>query len=216
MNVLYVDASVFATLAEIDRHELLAELGWTAVIPREIVDELDDDPAASRLEEVREADSFSVLDQSVVEAQPVASNLASSYLDCDGRSWSAEGDVALLAYALHNESLSTIERTVIATDDRPLRSRCGALDIDVTSSIGVLVSAVEHGALESDEAKEAMLAMDEVGPRVSVTSLRTAVRLINEIEARAEGTATSTSTSTSTSRSRAEAELEAEIRSKAE
>lgn len=202
MRALYVDTCVFATLAEIDRHQVLPELGWTVVIPREIVDELDGEPAASHLERVREADSFSVLDQVVKEAHPVASNLASSYLDCDGRSWSAEGDVALLAYALHNESLSTIDRTVIATDDRPLRSRCEALDIDVTSTIGILVSAVEHGALEADEAKEAMLAMDAVGPRVSVTSLRTAVRLINEIEA--------------TGASRAETELEAKIRSKAE
>ncbi|MCU4744265.1 hypothetical protein OB955_18095 [Halobacteria archaeon AArc-m2/3/4] len=202
MNALYVDACVFATLAEIDHTDVLAELGWTVVIPREIADELADEPAASHLTRVREADSFSVLDQVANEAQPVAANLASSYLDCDGRSWSAEGDVALLAYALHNESLSTIDRTVIATDDRPLRSRCHALDIDVTSTIGILVSAVEHGALESEEAKEAMLAIDEVGPRVSVTSLRTAVRLINEIEA--------------TGASRAETELEAEIRSRAE
>jgi predicted nucleic acid-binding protein len=85
------------------------------------------------------------------------------------------GDVALLAWALKAE-----DEIVVVTDDKPLRKACKALGILISGSLGVVIAAVERGDLAPEEAKGALVAMDEVGARLSARLLRRAERRIDE------------------------------------
>ncbi len=84
------------------------------------------------------------------------------------------GDISLLAAALFHED------PVVVTDEKPLRETCKVLSVPVSGSIGVLIRAVERGALEADEAKAKLEAMDEVGARLSARLLKRAERLIDD------------------------------------
>lgn len=90
-----------------------------------------------------------------------------------GENW--HGDVALLADALKTEG-----EVVVITDDKPLRKTCKALGVPVSGSLGVVIAAVERGDLDPEEAKDALVAMDEVGARLSARLLRRAERVIDE------------------------------------
>lgn len=61
--------------------------------------------------------------------------------------------------------------------DEPAAS---ALDAAVSGSIGVLVAAVEHGNLSPDDAKDALVAMDETGARSSASLMRRAEGVIDD------------------------------------
>ena len=66
------------------------------------------------------------------------------------------------------------------TDDKPLRKACKALGVPLSGSIGVLVASVERGILSADDAKEALVAIDEVGARLSASLFRRTDRLIEQ------------------------------------
>ena len=166
---LFVDASVFITLAEIDHADLLAGLDGEAVVPEAVAAEISDDPAASHLADATEewlriADATEVAGREVV--QHAATHLNSDFEDY-------EGAVALLALG------TTAENPVVVTDDKPLRNACKALSVPLSGSIGVLVASVERGTLRPEEAKDALVAMDEVGARLSARLLRRAEKLID-------------------------------------
>lgn len=172
---LFVDASVFITLAETDYVSLLDSLEGEVVVPRAVADEISDEPAASHLttaskEWLRVADAVEVAGPEQVEH-------AASHLDADlsdiPHDAAFEGDVALLAFG------TTAENPVVVTDDKPLRKACKALGVSLSGSIGVLVAAVEGGHLGPEEAKDGLLAMDEVGARLSARLLRRAEKLID-------------------------------------
>ena len=182
MTVLVVDASAFITLSAIDYHDLLAELEGAVVVPREVADEITDEPAASHLEGAS-GSWLTIPDERIREADPDAYRHAAAHLGRDVEEIDLDGDVALLALATAGtETAGGVASTdpVIVTDDRPLRDACTALGIDVSGSIGVLVAAAERDALEPDDAKDALLAMDEVGARLSASLLRRAEGLIDE------------------------------------
>lgn len=170
---LFVDASVFIALAEIDYVGLLDGLDGEVVVPRAVVDEISDEPAASHLDAasgdwLRVADAVEVTGRERVEH-------AASHLGADPSGENRtdfEGDVALLAFG------TTVENPVVVTDDKPLRKSCKALGVSLSGSIGVLVAAVERGTLRADEAEDALVALDEVGARLSARLLRRAERLV--------------------------------------
>lgn len=165
-RTLLVDASVFITLAAIDRHDLLAELDGRVVVPEAVAGEIADDPAASHLEDGVESGWLTV---SRVNDDERLGHAASHLDAADGQS----GDVALLASAMARDA-------VVVTDDKPLRKACKALSVPVSGSIGALVRAVERGDLAPDEAKEDLEAMDEVGARLSARLFRRAESLIDD------------------------------------
>lgn len=172
---LFVDASVFITLAETDYVALLDALDGEVFVPRAVADEISDEPAASHLataseEWLRIEDALEVVGLGQVEH--AASHLGSNLNSANGE-LHFEGDVALLAFG------TTAENPVVVTDDKPLRKACKALGISLSGSIGVLVAAVERGHLDPDEAKDGLLAMDEVGARLSARLLRRAEKLID-------------------------------------
>lgn len=82
--------------------------------------------------------------------------------------------MALLALGL------TMGGPMVVTDDKPLQKTCKALGVPLSGSIGVVVAAVERDAIEPAEAKRLLIAMDEVGARLSARLLRKAERLIDE------------------------------------
>lgn len=177
MRRLFVDASAFITLAEIGREEQLARLDGEAVVPRAVADEIRDEPAASALEAAVESGDLKVANGDEAATTGVenerleraAAHLGYGPIE-DG--WS--GDVALLAFGL-----GTDDSTVV-TDDGPLRRACKALGVTVSGSIGVLIAGVEHGELAPDDAKDALVAMDETGARLSASLIRRAEGLIDD------------------------------------
>lgn len=173
MRTLYVDASVFITLSAIDHHRLLATLDGSVVVPRTVAEEIVEDPAASHLEEGA-GEWLSVPSTRIREAEPTTYRHATIHLGRESAATDNDGDVTLLAYGLETDEC------VIITDDKPLRETCKALGIDVSGSIGVLVVAVERGTLSKEAASDALLAMDEVGARLSARLLRRAERLIED------------------------------------
>lgn len=176
-RVVLVDASAFITLAAIDRVELLRRIGGTAVMPTAVRDEIIDGPAVGALERGRESGWLDIRDAT----ESVFVEVAREQLGREGSAEQLTGDVATLAHALDADD------PVAVTDDQPLRKTCKALSIPVSGSIDVVIAAVERGYLDSDEAKEALVAMDEVGARLSARLLRKAERLIDEAaEGRAE------------------------------
>lgn len=165
-----VDASAFITLAEIGGAELLDGIEGDAVMPAAVRDEIVDGPAVGVLERADDSGWLGVVEGPATENVAVAAGQL-------GRDESADpitGDIALLAHALESDDL------VVVTDDKPLRKACKALGVPISGSIGVVIAAVERGDLEHDEAKDALVAMDEVGARLSARLLRKAERLIDD------------------------------------
>jgi predicted nucleic acid-binding protein len=187
---LFVDASVFITLAETDYVDLLDALDGEVVVPRAVAEEIVDEPAASHLDAAND-DWLSIADAvectSMETVEHAASHLGIDPTDSgpgptdsgseptgSGSELDFEGDVALLAFG------TAAENPVVVTDDKPLRDACKALSVPLSGSIGVLVAAVERGRLDPDEAKEALVAMDEVGARLSARLLRRAEKLVEQ------------------------------------
>jgi predicted nucleic acid-binding protein len=187
MRQVLVDASVFITLAEIDRERLLEGIRGEVRMPEAVSEEIIDDPASSKkMSAVYEEEWIRIvprdyqLKSHVPAFKSAAEHLGETDADWDWAGvWSGgdmkwSGDVALLARAL------AMENAVVVTDDKPLRKTCKALGIDVSGSIGVIIAAVERDELSPEDAKDALIAMDEVGARLSARLLRRAERLIDE------------------------------------
>lgn len=180
MRRLLVDASVFITVAEIDHIDLLASFEGTPTVSSGVADEVQTEPAASALEDAAD-EGWLHSGSSETETAPdrtdewtKSARKAASHLGMEepGENW--HGDVALLARALEADEV------VVVTDDKSLRKTCKALGIPVSGSLGVVIAAVERGDLAPEEAKEALVAMDEVGARLSARLLRRAERLIDQ------------------------------------
>lgn len=165
-----IDASVFITLAAIDAVDQLHGIPGTVAIPEAVADEIIDEPAATELATAERDDQIEQISPSSSEAVETAAR----HLGVAGRDEYEGGDVPLLSCALESSE------AVVITDDKPLRKACKALGIPVSGSIGVLIAAVERGELDPEQAKELLVAMDEVGARLSARLLRRAERLIDE------------------------------------
>jgi predicted nucleic acid-binding protein len=122
------------------------------------------------LEAAIDRDDVTVLDTAEAMADLDA---ATDHLGRSAADEEPDGDVALLARALDRAD------PVVLTDDVPLRTACKALSIPVSGPIGVLIRAVERGAIGPETAKERLVAMDRVGARLSASLLRRAERLID-------------------------------------
>lgn len=171
-RVLLVDASVIITLARIDAFGLLDSLEGGVVVPQTVVEEVDSEPAQSTL--AGALGSWIGAVDALDECSGEDRTTARTQLGHDDEQ--ASGDLALLTYALHRSD----RPTVVVTDDKPLRQTCKALSIPVSGSIGVLIRAVERDALAPGDAKDKLLAMDEVGARLSASLLRRAEQLIDD------------------------------------
>lgn len=171
MRRVLVDASAFITLAEIGHAELLDGVEGDISMPIAVRDEVVSGPAVGALD--RAAGDSGWLE---IVRDPTASDVevAVEQLGRDDSDEPLAGDIALLAHA------TAADDPIIVTDDKPLRKTCKALGISISGSIGVVISAVEHGDLDPEEAKDALVAMDEVGARLSARLLRKAERLIDE------------------------------------
>lgn len=180
-RTLLVDASTFITLAEIGSCELLYQTRGRIAVPAAVRREITDEPAKSELHRaIRSDDLYGLESPSDEGIHPEAYERAREHLDRSARAPGEEsnwiGDVALLGEALERSDV------VVVTDDKPLRDTCKALSIPVSGSIGILVSSVERGDVTAEDAKDALLAMDEVGTRLSARLLRRAERLIEDAE----------------------------------
>jgi len=181
-RIVLVDASVFITLAEIDRLSSLANVAGRLVVPKPVQNELTSDVAARELS-ARTPDEIEVWDVALAPLHAAASHLGKPLSEEETEGYehaTIEGDIALLALALDPAApdRDTADDSLVLTDDKPLRKTCKALSIPVSGSIGVLVRAVERGDLSPEDATAALEAMDEVGARLSASLLRRAERLI--------------------------------------
>lgn len=162
-----LDASAFITLAAIDCIDLLDGLSGPRAVPDAVAAEIQEDPAASALEGAEEIER-------VPRPSTEAIETARRHLGVPATDEPPGGDVALLAAALESAA------TVVITDDKPLRKACKALGIPVAGSIGVIISAVERGDIDAEAAMAALVAMDEVGARLSARLLQRAEGLIED------------------------------------
>ncbi|MFC6861965.1 DUF3368 domain-containing protein [Halomicroarcula sp. GCM10025817] len=192
-RTLFVDASVFITLAAIDAVELLSSLRGESVVPTAVRAEVRDDPARTQLAtlldenaperatgDVRAVDVYSTaLEMDAADVYDDSARRLGKDPDETVRTGpatpaSTDGDVALLTAARLTDT------AVILTDDKPLRNTCQSLSIPVSGTIGILVRAVETGALEPNEAKTKLYAMDDVGARLSASLVRRAETLLDD------------------------------------
>lgn len=171
MRRAFVDASAFVTLAGIGRAELLRGVEGRIEMPAVVQVEVDDEPAAGALARATGRETRWI--HTPRDPPEAAVERAREHLGRDESASAFDGGVELLAPALGADD------PIVVTDDEPLRRTCAALGVPVSGSIGVLVAAVERGALGPAEAKEALVAMDEVGPRLSARTFRRAARLID-------------------------------------
>jgi predicted nucleic acid-binding protein len=179
-RLLLVDASVVITLARIDAFELLYTLDSRIIVPKSVEEEVNSEPANSTLQKAHRSriETLSVFDDaSFVDVDDGTRQTARAHLNADEDA--TNGDVALLTAALHATDHSE-EKPVVVSEDKPLRQTCEALSITVSGSIGVLIRAVEQGAIDPDDAKDKLLAMDKVGARLSASLLRRAEALIDD------------------------------------
>lgn len=178
MKRFYVDASAFIRLAKIDRAYLLIDLGGDIYVPDAVSTEIQSEPERSWLNELNKGRVIERGTPEWLRGDPDGIDRlerAASHLGIDDVSETGiNGDVALLSLGMRDES------AVIITDDKPLRKTCKTLGIPISGSIGVVISAVERGDLEPEEAKDSLVAMDEVGARLSARLLRKAEQLIDE------------------------------------
>lgn len=164
-----LDASAFITLAGIEAVDLLDGLAGTCGIPDPVAREITDDPATTALQAAVRAGRI----ERTSPPSEAAIETVRLHLGAPGSGEPPRGDVALLAAAVE------VEEAVVITDDKPLRKACKALGIPLSGSIGIVIAAVERGELDPDTAKDTLVAMDEVGARVSARLLRRAERLID-------------------------------------
>lgn len=186
MKRFYIDASVFITLVRIGHSGLVDGLDGDVYVPEAVVSELSSfedvkpqgaNPELARLNQltdsgvVRKGSPYNLSDDSTHEAvvEKAAQHLGGA---CPVKS-DITGDIALLALGLVDQD------GVVVTDDKPLRKACKTLQVPISGSIGVLIAAVKRGNLDADGAKDALVAMDEVGPRLSARLFRRAERLID-------------------------------------
>lgn len=182
MRRVLIDASVFITLAEISHVDLLRNLDGDLLVPEAVIDEIRDEPAVSAPENALDKwlSSHSVKSGSAISSEYDSSaSEAAPHLGVEYPTDGWHGDLALLTIALEYDERDDDDEVVVITDDKPLRKTCKALSVPVSGSIGVVIAAVERGDLDSEEAKDALVAMDEVGAHLSVRLLRRAERLIN-------------------------------------
>jgi predicted nucleic acid-binding protein len=167
-RTLLVDASVFITLSRIDSVELLACFRGDVVMPNAVTAEITSTPADECL-------NNGIQNGWIVEDTQYPAEELSQARNHLGRSGQQiDGDVALLTIALGEDN------PILVTDDKPLRQTCKSLSIPVSGSIGVLIRAVECDAIEPDEAKSKLYAMDEVGARLSASLVKRAEKLIDD------------------------------------
>ena len=172
MRRVLVDASAFVTLAGVGRAELLRGIEGRIEMPAVVQVEVADGPAAGALERATDREAGWIRTPRAPSEADV--ERAREHLGRDESTRSFDGGVALLAPAIGADD------PVVVTDDEPLRRSCAALGVPVSGSIGVVLAAVERGALGPKEAKEALVAMDEVGARLSARTFRRAERLVDE------------------------------------
>ena len=170
---LFVDPSVFITLAAVGEVSLLGGLDGAVSVPHRVAREIEDDPARARLERAKRAGWLEITEDPA-EIRRAADHLGRTVPENAVESSRVEGDVVLLACGM------AAGRPVVVTDDKPLRNACKALSIPVAGSIAVLVRAVERDDLEPQTAKNRLYAMDEVGARLSASLVKRAERLIDD------------------------------------
>lgn len=178
MRELYVDASAFITLAGVGEADLLAGLDGQPIALEAIAREIVEDPAATALAEAREAGWLHRRSLADVVGEDRAEQLverAGSFLGREPAD-PLGGDLALLAVRLADRDPTA----VVITDDKPLRGACKAHSVPLSGSLGVVIAAVEHGAVTPERAKGVVVAMDSVGTRFSASLLKRAERLIDE------------------------------------
>lgn len=180
MRRILVDASVLITLSEIGKLGLLDRPNTEVTLLQTIGGEVVEDPASSRLEEAIDAGWIRRRTVTPGGSTPPELYQAAEHLGRD-EPHEITGDVALLAEAIRSE-----DTVVAVTDDKPLRKACKALGVPLSGSIGVIIAAVERGDLDPDAAKDALLAMDEVGARLSARLVRKAEKLIDQAAERRE------------------------------
>lgn len=173
MRRVFVDASAFLTLAGIGRSGLLRGIDGRVEVPAVVQVEIAHGPAAGALERATDRETGWIR----TPRDPPDSDVefAAEHLGREESAGSFDGDVELLAPALGAGD------PVVLTDDRPLRKTCRALGVPVSGSVGAVIAAVERGGLDPDEARDALVAMDEVGGRLSARTFRRAVRLIDGV-----------------------------------
>lgn len=169
---VFVDADVFITLAEIGAVDVLRTLPGSLWMPIPVDQEIVRRPASSVLETVVTGDAGWLQIAAPPPDQYV--QYAALHLGRDVDRVTYNGDILLLAHAL------AAPNALVVTDDKPLRKCCRTLSIPVAGTLAVLVAAVERGALDSTAAKAHLLAVDEVGPRLSASVLRNAERMIDD------------------------------------
>jgi predicted nucleic acid-binding protein len=183
-RTLLVDASVLITLSEVDAVDVLLATDGKIVIPTPVAFEVTDDPAASLISEALDAGHIETWDVGLSPVAKAASHLGKDLSDEELEGYGhpyVEGDIGLLALALlRDDPERRLDSPVVVTDDKPLRQTCKALSVPVSGSIGILVRAVERGAIEAEEAKNTLYAMDEVGARFSASLMKRAENLIDE------------------------------------
>ena len=171
MRRALVDASAFVRLAGIGRGELLRGIDGRVEMPAVVQVEIADGPAADALERATGPGTRWI--STPRDPPEAAVERAAAHLGRDESDRSFDGGVELLAPAL------SADDPVVITDDVPVRRACAALGVPVSGSIGIVIAAVERGALGPAEAKEALVALDEVGPRLSARAFRRAGRLVD-------------------------------------
>ena len=192
MRWVLIDVSVLITLAEIDRLDCLYGMDETPIVPEAVREEVTSEPASSELTKAIydtgdlriDAEDYRYRSHRS-SFQTAASHLGESFPDEPDGYWAGgevqwSGDVALPARAIE------VDDPVVVTDDKPLRKTCKALGIPVSGSIGVVIAAVGRGDLDSDEAKDALVAMDEVGAHLSARLLRRNERLLDDAAERTD------------------------------
>lgn len=178
MKRFYVDTSVIITLIGVGQAVQLGSLPGEVFVPDAVLSELLVDKDLSRIGELSEKNILELGSREDVHDEQEGDQVFRRAAEHLGRDVVSEseisGDVALLSLGLADDS------GVVVTDDKPLRKACKALGIPISGSIGVVIAAVEQGELDPDEAKDTVVAMDEVGARLSASLLRKAERLIDE------------------------------------
>lgn len=163
-----IDADVFIRLAEVGGVELLDSLPGDVWLPVPVDQEITGHPPATAVETAVSTGWVGIA------APPPAQSIqqAAQYLGRDLTTGTYHGDVLLLAHALAGPD------TLVLTDDRPLRDACRRLSVPVAGSVGLVVWAVQAGALDPGTGTATLHALDTVGPQLTPAIRRRAEQLI--------------------------------------
>lgn len=166
----YVDATTLIALGAVGELDALDAFDETPILLATVETEVTTEPAKTNLERAHK--------RGVLRQRPPDIKLNDEQAQLVLEESEVNGDVRLIAAVLAH--IDADDDVAVVSDDRRLRTVARGLGAEVTGTIGVIVSAVEAGIYDVDQAKQIVRLLDGHGLHMTAKLREKAKKLIEQ------------------------------------